>query len=263
MKNNSILAILIILITICISSNAYAKTNIEFTTCSDNNKIIEFMFIDALGNRTGYDAQTKQIIKDSHPNVQYGGSGSSDPDSGDVNLCSKVIGEVPISNYLQPFKITITGLMLGKYDLYLRISEATDYNWKAAYKNGKIHNITDIGILHTYEIAYTPYQPVQIIRIATQNDLIADIATAEKLNLIGSPNFVTELTKEINEIEAEKAKGKVDDGLTPAQKAKKEYTELLSEITEKYNKPESDEFVKKEAYDVLKEDLEYIIGHIQ
>lgn len=47
------------------------------------------------------------------------------------------------------------------------------------------------------------------------------------------------------------------DGLTPAQKARKEYTELLKEITEKYNKPEADEYVKKEEYDVLKEDLEY------
>lgn len=51
-------------------------------------------------------------------------------------------------------------------------------------------------------------------------------------------------------------------GLPQPQKAKGEYTELLKEITEKYNKPETDEYVKKEAYDVLKEDLEYIISHL-
>ena len=112
------------------------------------------------------------------------------------------------------------------------------------------------------EIKYTPGQVAQITKIATSNDLIADITTPQKLNLIGSSKFVTELTKEINEIEAEKAKGKVDDSLTPAQKAKKEYTELLNEITEKYNKPEGDEFVKQEAYTVLREDIEYIIGHL-
>ncbi len=43
----------------------------------------------------------------------------------------------------------------------------------------------------------------------------------------------------------------------------KEYKELLKEITEKYQKPEPDEFVKQEAYTVLKEDLDYIIAHIQ
>jgi len=250
-------------------SNAYAKTNIEFTTCSDNNKIIEFMFIDAMGNKTGYDGQTKQIIKDNYPNMQYGGSGSSDPDSGDVNLCSKVIGSVPTPSYLQPFKIIVSGLQLNKYEIDFTTGESTDYNWRAKYLYSNIKGWIDIGQQHTYEIMYTPYQPVQITRIATSTDLIADITTAQKLNLIGSSEFVSEITRKINKIEekrlkpAQKDKDDDKNGLTPAQKAKKEYQELLNEITEKYNKPESDEFVKQEAYTVLREDLEYIIGHIQ
>lgn len=139
------------------------------------------------------------------------------------------------------------------------------YEDDATYSNKfdfQIRGMIDVGQVQYIEIKYIPGQVAQITKIATSTDLIADITTAQKLNLIGNAKFVAGITKEINEIEAEKAKGKMDDGLTPAQKAKKEYTELLKEIAEKYNKPDGDEFVKQEAYTVLKEDLEYIISHL-
>lgn len=126
------------------------------------------------------------------------------------------------------------------------------------------------NVVWTYEFEVTQniptYTQIPLIKLSTPADLIKDLTIAGQLGYIGNPHFVSDIIENINEIEKERAKPveKDDDHkLTPAQKAKKEYTELLSEITEKYNKPESDEYVKKEAYDVLKEDLDYIINHIQ
>jgi hypothetical protein len=136
--------------------------------------------------------------------------------------------------------------------------------WSMEYRNFKIIYPNAIWS-YEFDVPTMPTNNGQIVltKVSNSADLIKDLTTAGQLGYIGNAKFVTELTKEINEIEAEKAKGKIDDGLTSAQKAKKEYTELLKELTEKYNKPEADEFVKQEAYTVLKEDLEYIISHIQ
>lgn len=43
---------------------------------------------------------------------------------------------------------------------------------------------------------------------------------------------------------------------------KKGYEDILSELTSLYSKPEKDRFIKKEGYDVLKDDLDYIISHL-
>lgn len=164
----------------------------------------------------------------------------------------------------------------GRYKLVvssMNITSATKiavqiYHHYGNMPSGDYTGIVDYifpGLTYTYEFNL-PLQKtpgVNLIKVANSQDLIKDINALSLSNYIGNTKFVTELIKDINEVEKERAKGKVDDGMTPAQKAKKEYTELLSEITEKYNKPENDEFIKQEAYIILRKDIEYIINHIQ
>lgn len=215
-------------------------------------------------------------------NGTYSGYNATDPKHKIINLNGFDTGSHWVGDEFAP-AIEVSNFLYG------RLPDGTSGNYKLAIYTTKlkiyqidgwmmertvdmgyftIKGIIDVGQVKYWEIKYTPMQNPVITRIATSSDLIADITTAQKLNLIGNAKFVTEITKEINEIEAKRTKvdpshGSGDDGLTPAQKAKKEYQELLKEITEKYNKPEADEFIKQEAYTVLKEDLEYIISHIQ
>jgi polyhydroxyalkanoate synthesis regulator phasin len=92
---------------------------------------------------------------------------------------------------------------------------------------------------------------IVLTKVSNSTDLIKDITTAGQLNYIGNKQFISEIIKKAEAVSLSKSE------------QKQGYTELLNEITEKYNKPEADEFVKQEAYTVLKEDLEYIISHIQ
>lgn len=125
------------------------------------------------------------------------------------------------------------------------------------------------GLVYIYEFDIPVNPPMNkeltFIKVSNFSDLIKDINALAKEGYIGDAKFVAEITKEINEIEAEKAKGKgkMDDGMTPAQKAKKEYQELLKELNEKWAKPEKDEFVDPFALNILERDITYIINHIQ
>lgn len=226
---------------------------------------IQFQMTDPLGNTSGYDPASQTTLQ----NI---------PDT--IYCLHREYENITKDNSqytLGPDKSNSRGAMVGTYKLKIFAPNTVEnftFGFNVSYQNMVGHQIDIIyhAILYpnsvwTYELTIPVVPPAnkQIIltKISTPADLIKDITTAGQLGYIGNPKFVTELTKEINEIEAEKAKGKVDGGLTPAQKGKKEYQELLKEITEKYNKPEADEFIKKEAYDVLTEDLEYIISHIQ
>lgn len=164
---------------------------------------------------------------------------------------------------------------LGKYKLVVFGNSITTLTQVIMsiyiYKNGNSGEIMPVdyimpGLTYTYEfeIAAAPTDN-NFIFIKTSNpaSLIALINALAKEGYIGDTKFVTEITKEINEIEAEKAKGKIDDGMTPAQKAKKEYQELLKELDEKNTKPEKDEYVKDFGYSMIKKDMDYIINHIQ
>ncbi len=119
--------------------------------------------------------------------------------------------------------------------------------------------------IYEFDIPITPpaNNELTFIKVSNPSDLIIDINTLAKAGYIGNQHFVSELIKDINEIEAEKAKGKIDDGVTPAQKAKKEYQELLKELNEKWAKREKDEFVDPFALNLLERDITYIINHIQ
>ncbi len=233
-----------------------------------NTPSIEFMLIDYNNKKTGYDPNTRKHLTEAKqlPLMSYKAIWDEDPLATTPAPIEGygLQGEFPVNNIILDMQLLVTGKNLSTSSIVLTLEEDNTGLSYPQYAQSRIKStILDKDQVATYNVHYIPLQSISMIKIATSSDLIADITTAQKLNLIGNAKFVAELTKEINEIEAEKAKGKVDDGLTPAQKAKKEYTELLKEITEKYNKPEGDEYVKKEAYDVLKEDLEYIISHIQ
>ncbi len=240
--------------------NAYSNTDFDFSSC---NLIIKIMFIDSNGKKTGYDPKTGQKILEEFPNVQYGGTGGSD---GTVAFfCNGVLGSIP-SGSLTIFQILTTGLKLDQYSIGLNISESTDLSLHTAYKRSVINGLSDIGKSDTYQLTYVPYQPLKVIRVASPGGLIADINTASKLGFIGNAKFVSELIKEVQKIEKERLHPEENvehDPATPAQRAIKKYQQLLKEIKETCQKPEADEFVKQEAYTVLKEDIEYIIAHIQ
>lgn len=123
------------------------------------------------------------------------------------------------------------------------------------------------GLTYVFEFDIPATPPANhgltFIKVSNPNDLIADINALGIAKHMGDQHFVSELIKEINEIEAEKAKGKMDDGLTPAQKAKKEYQELFKELNEKNTQPEKDEYVDELALYILQRDIDYIIDHIQ
>ncbi len=254
-----------IIISLILSVQAYA---ISIYINSDQN--IQFMLVDYNGKRTGYDPNAKQVISETGlPRIMYYLHNEYNPDNPPVNPDPPYYtlqGDFPVNQTPLNMKLILTANVLAKINEPISI-EFEEKNTSISYPQNSVQVIlpflmTDIGLVSKYELSYIPFQSAKLTKISASNDLIADITTAQKLNLMGNAKFVSELTKDINEIEAEKAKGKIDDGLTPAQKAKKEYTELLKEITEKYNKSESDEFVKQEAYTILKEDLEYIINHL-
>lgn len=222
---------------------------------------VNFKIVAPNGLATGYDPNIQpNNLAPNLNEIQGAGYGLLDmPDTPDIiGTEFNYIKNILAGNY----KIVCFGRGLVSYTIVIA------YDWQPIttppISQVKKIGFANTGTVQTYEIIVpdSPASGIVINKIASPADLITDITTAGQLNYIGNARFVTEITKEINEIEAEKANGKMDDGLTPAQKAKKEYTELLKEITEKYNKPESDEFIKQEAYTVLKEDIEYIISHL-
>ena len=118
----------------------------------------------------------------------------------------------------------------------------------------------------------TPPANGQLIltKVSQPGDLIKDINTAASLGYIGNPKFVSEIIEDINEIEKKRAtlwgyriqsSIEVHKKSTETYSVSDNYREILEDITEAYNKPTTKKFVTAEGYNVLKEDLEYIIAH--
>lgn len=227
---------------------------------------IQFHIEDSNGKITGY---TPNGILKQIPNIgnyRESGTPDADIDSTEYDEWHQIDGDgSPITILPGQYKLVLYATSM------MKIPRASVEIWGSSTRE-YILFIDDIAIfpntIAVYEFTIPTMLPtnsegIVTIKVSNPQDLIKDINAAGQSNYIGNAKFISELVKDINEIEAEKAKGKIDDGLTPAQKAKKEYTELMKEITEKYNKPETDEFVKQEAYNVLREDIDYIINHIQ
>lgn len=165
---------------------------------------------------------------------------------------------------------------LGKYKLVIssmNITKETEiiasvYHYRSNIGQNSTNIIDHIfpGLTYTYEF-YIPIpnnNGLNLIKVSNPQDMIAEIKAFAKAGRIGNAKFVDELIKEIQEIEKERLKpAEKDDKLTPAQKAKKEYQELMDEIDEKNAKPEKDEYVHDIAAMILRRDIDYIINHIQ
>lgn len=246
---------IITLFSINISSALGIPNSISITIIPST---IQFQLIDDIGNITGYNPQNNSVVNNI-PNMIYLLHAEDSDDT-----------TTPISKYNQGYNIgnkrvsnNVT-INSGKYSLKLfgsNIPETYSIESNIFYyiENARIHyfqtkNLMYPNVVWTYEfnILATPPANQQIVltKVSTPADLIKDLTTAGQLNYIGNKQFVSEIIKKAEALSLAKSD------------QKKEYTELLKEITEKYNKPEADEFVKQEAYTVLKEDLEYIISHL-
>ncbi len=248
------------------TSNAFA-TFIGISTLNDN---VQFMLIDASGKRTGYEPITGTVVSESGlPFMIYYISNIETSQALPVHEPTQYMlqGEFPTENIPLNMKLVVVGMKLAvAKSITVDLEEYTGSPTIRNYKAATITTLLDAGQIANYEMAYTPSRALVVTKIATSNDLISDIKSASKLGLIGNATFVNELIKEVQKIEKERlhpAENEEHDPATPAQRAIKKYQKLLKEITEKYQKPEPDEFMKQEAYTVLKEDLDYIIAHIQ
>lgn len=261
MKTIHIMILLAFLMINIIIQNAYADT-IEIKVSPIE---IEFYLEDTQGRKTGITSN------DFLQQIPYADQYGADSEAGVENpgpyqkwnrlYTSDSGAYIPSGKY----KLVINGNNINKEtQVLMRIDAYMNNNSIMAAPGDYIFP----GRVNTYEfdlpgqISPTTGQLI-VTKVSTPNDLIADINALAKANYIGNAKFVAELIKDIQEIEAERAKGKIDDGMTPAQKAKKEYQEFLKELNEKNIKPEKDEYVDGLAIWILQRDLDYIIGHIQ
>lgn len=250
--------ILTIIIFLIISSPAYASMSIYIGTKNTN---AQFMLVDYNGNRTGYDPITQSLISETKlPSITYFIGNSDHP----VYVLQ---GRYPVTMTPLNMKIVLTGAQLSSNIGVAVEIEETDSG--LAFPQSTVlkgfMTILDVNQVSTYDVAYTPAQTFVFTKVAVPSDLIADITTAGKLNLVGNQLYINELIAKVNAIENARTQPTTaitgedehddDKKLTPAQRAKKSYQKLLQEITDKYNKPEANEFVKQEAYNVLKDDL--------
>lgn len=245
--------ILTILSIVLINAQAYAS--LEYISISTSPQTIEFHLENSAGSISGY---TPSGIMAQIPNI------TAYEKTSEITSGDDVLGEYEKSNSLKP-KILPANIAIGKYKIVIygntlptntRILIDMDWSdniqWDMKYIGFKMIYPNAIWI-YEFDVPATPINNGQIIltKVSTPIDLIKDLTTAGQLSYIGNKQFASEIIKKTEAI-----------GLSKSDQ-KKGYTELLTEITEKYNKPEGDEFVRQEAYTVLKEDLEYIIGHIQ
>ncbi len=256
--------ILLVIFSLCgFISSAYATdSSLYFHSTSDK---IHFVVTDPAGKRTGYDPILNQKYSENIPDAGYGiANDTGDP----VDTVNALINNNAVDGI---YRIKVIGTVLTRYSLSI--------SYERPLRIPAIHKVsfTDVNKIDNYEFNYNyaagrAGTTLILTKIVSPSDLLADITIAGKLGYIGNTKFVNELIKEIQAIEKgrtavrkpEEGQGdKEKEHLTSAQKAIKEYKELLKEITEKYQRCEKDEFVKKEAYTVLKEDLDYIISHVQ
>lgn len=195
------LRIISLIIVAIILSNSYAQAIPNTLYIHVTADKIHFVVTDPLGKRTGFDSISNQSYNENRPDAGYEEINDTGDPADSVNefINNKAVDGV--------YKIKVMGGALLKYSI------AIDYpmplNMPNLYKKG----LSDINKIDSYEFIYSYTQglagiKLSLVKVATSNDLIADITTAQKLNLIGNSKFVAELKKEINEIEVEKAKAK-------------------------------------------------------
>lgn len=264
----TILKILLLLTILNINYAAYASINDLDITVAPNT--VNFHLEDVAGNKAGYISPGQILIQ-----IPFIGSYIEGGETLGESTVTDALFEwhrlytkggqimVPVGKYkLIVYGDTLTAPTQIKIGISIRWDD--NINWHADTLMG---DYIFPKVIWKYEFDVSAVPPIDnkimLIKISDPNDLIIDINALAKEDYMGNAKFVAEIIKEINEIEAEKAKGKMDDGMTPAQKAKKEYQELLKELNEKWAKPEKDEYVDPLALDILERDITYIINHIQ
>lgn len=255
------ISIVILLILIINSINAYADT-LHIMISPTNTK---FYLEDMYGKKTG---RTPNGLLQQIPYAdQFGRSGETGVDNPTPYQSWDEIYTSDSNAFIPP----------GKYKLVVfgnNISTVTMIVMRIdIYKNGSAGGGTPVdyilpGLTYTYEFEIAPTPATNnfnFTKISNPQDMIMEINAFAKIGYIGNAEFVNEIIKKIHKIEENRTETEKDDDkhtLTSNQKAKKEYQELLNEITEKLNKPEKDEFIQGLAFVALKKDLEYIIGHL-
>jgi polyhydroxyalkanoate synthesis regulator phasin len=246
------LIIISFIVSLCSLNSAYAY--VESIHISIAPEAIEFHLENPNGLITGYTPNGVQEFIPEIPHYYEKGVYSYDsvPDLYNYDYFHVIeTGFLP-RQLTGKYRIVIYGIKTPFVtNIHLSFGWSEDHSWNAKYSNSLLIYPNAVW---TYEFDFPVTVPangqIVLIKVAQPSDLIKDLTTAGQLGYIGNKQFVSEIIKKAEAI-----------GLSKSEQ-KKEYTELLKEITEKYNKPTSDEFVKQEAYTVLKEDLEYIINHL-
>lgn len=236
------------------SANALALPNDFYTVVAPSE--VQFQVIDPLGNITGYNPNTKTVLNNI-PNTEYiedvATTGAEEPTKDEI--FHKIHPTLIMDNVF---------IATGKYKIKLfgsSVLETVRLDFRSFYQGykgvqliGQLNSIIYPNVTWTYEITIPDVPPptknIPLIKVSTPQELITDIKTAGQLDYIGDVQYSENLTDRIAQVSLLKGD------------QKKRYEDILFELTSLYNKPEQDRFIKKEGYDVLKEDLEYIIRHI-
>ncbi len=254
-----------IVVLISLVSPCYANVNSVLIGIAPST--VEFHLADSNGNLTGY---TPGGVILQLPNLTYVVWNEPTVDPVRPDEIYHLIHRASSPFTIQPgkYKLTIYGTNIptkARISIELRWSE----DWRLVTKTSGLYLIYP-NLIWSYEFDIPSIPPaagkITLTKVATVNDLLTDIKAAGSLQYIGNAEYINELIKEVQKIEKERlhpVENEAHDPATPAQRAIKKYQKLLKEITEKYQKPEPDEFVKQEAYAVLKEDLDYIISHVK
>lgn len=260
------LYILIIMLSLVLLSVQQAYADSFKITVSPLS--VDFYIEDINGNVSGYYPPSGFIVGELPYMNMYKENFESDVDNPLPNqqwheLRSKVKSLIPTGKYkLVVFDMNITTETEINIGIYRTWS-----NMGSAYTAPIDHIFPGLTYTYEFDIPVVPpanYNDITFIKVSNPQDMITEIKAFAKAGRIGNAKFVDELIKEIQEIEKERLKpAEKDDKLTPAQKAKKEYQELMDEIDEKNAKPEKDEYVHDIAAMLLRRDIDYIINHIQ
>ncbi len=214
---------------------------------------VEFSLEDPVGHISGY---TYNGVISQIPNMKY--DKTAEISSEDVQPESEKFNSLEPTtiptNYINgKYKIKMYGnIMPTNTDISIKLVwDSNVQPWSIAYRDFKLIYPNIIWV-YEFDVPAIPTNDGQItlIKVSTPADFIKDIRTAGQLGYIGNPKFVKDLAERVAQVALLKGD------------QKKGYEDILSELTSLYNKPEQDRFIKKEGYDVLKEDLDYIISHL-
>lgn len=178
MRTIKIAIILLLILIISIPAHAFHFKVVSMNTTAGND-YIDLGLYDTFGGYAGYNVNDPRNftrnLKGFLPGSMVAGSFTDDQEP----ILNYIIGKKP-DGASGHYKLAIYGQRLAIYGVEGIMKEQSN-------KTGDefvfyIKGLIDIGQIRYVQIDYTPNKPVVITKIATSNDLIADITTAHKLN---------------------------------------------------------------------------------